>query len=111
MDQGFDVATPKPAQKQAAQKQAVQKKRERVAAPAADVEIAFADQPARPTKKPVIDPDSAPLPTARASMFGTAGAKPVKRKPQAVEVAAEEPLAARFGRTDDEPAVSMGFAQ
>jgi spore germination cell wall hydrolase CwlJ-like protein len=105
MDQSFDAAASKPAQKQAAQK-----KRARVAAPA--VEVAFADEPARPSKKPVIDPDSAPLPTARASMFGVAGAKPAKRvKPQAVQVAAEEPLAARFGRTDDEPAVSMGFAQ
>lgn len=105
MDQGFDAAAPKPALKQTAQK-----KRARVAAPA--VEVAFAEQPARPSRKPVIDPDSAPLPTARASMFGSIDAKPAKRvKPQAVQVAAEEPLAARFGRTDDEPAVSMGFAQ
>jgi spore germination cell wall hydrolase CwlJ-like protein len=107
MDQGFDAAAPKPVQKPA-----VQKKRARVAAPAVDIEVAFADPPAKPSRKPVIDPESAPLPTARASMFGTASAKPAKRvKPQAVEVAAEEPLAARFGRADDEPAVSMGFAQ
>jgi spore germination cell wall hydrolase CwlJ-like protein len=109
MDQGFDAAAPKPVQKQAAQK-----KRGRVAAPAGDVEIAFAEQPAKPSKKPVIDPDSAPLPTARASMFGTASAKPAKKRipqPAAVQVAAEEPLAARFGRSDDDPGVSMGFAQ
>jgi spore germination cell wall hydrolase CwlJ-like protein len=105
MDQGFDAAAPKQARKQAAQK-----KRARVAAPA--VEVAFAEQPARLSKKPVIDPDSAPLPTARASMFGMASAKPAKRiKPQPVQVAAEEPLAARFGRTDDGAEVSMGFAQ
>jgi spore germination cell wall hydrolase CwlJ-like protein len=109
MDQGFDAATPKPAQKQA-----VQKKRARVAAPAAGVEVAFADEPAKPSRKPVIDPDVAPLPTARASMFGTASAKPAKKRiqpPAAMQVAAEEPLAARFGRTDDDPGVSMGFAQ
>ena len=101
---GFDAAAP-----EAAQNKVVQKKRARVAAPA--VEVAFAE-PAKPLRKPVIDPDSAPLPTARASMFGAVGAKPVKRvKPLAVQVADEEPLAARFGRADDEAAVSMGFAQ
>jgi spore germination cell wall hydrolase CwlJ-like protein len=86
MDQGFDAAAPKLSQKQAAQ------------------------------KKRVIDPDLAPLPTARASMLKANGSK--KTKPveaQVVQVAAEEPLAARFGRMDDsssdEPAVSLGFAQ
>jgi spore germination cell wall hydrolase CwlJ-like protein len=107
MDQVFDAAVPKPAPRQVAQK-----KRDRVAAPAtvASVEIASADQPAKPRKKRIIDPDLAPLPTARASMLG--GSKPAKAaKAQAVQVAAEEPLAARFGRSDEEPAVSLGFAQ
>jgi hypothetical protein len=107
MDQGFDAAAPRPVQKQTAQK-----KRERVAAPAADVEVASADQPAKPSKKRIIDPDLAPLPTARASMLVLPGSKPAKAaKAPAVQVAAEQPLAARFGRSDDEPAVSLGFAQ
>jgi len=111
MDQGFDAAAPK----QAAPKQAVRKQaaKKGVAAPAPAVEVAYAEQPAKPSRKPVIDPDSAPLPTARASMLGIAAPKPAKRvkPPAAVQMAADEPLAARFGRADDEPAVSMGFAQ
>jgi spore germination cell wall hydrolase CwlJ-like protein len=113
MDQGFDAATPK-----AAQKQTAQKKRDRAAAPAADAvyEVASAEPVEKPARKRVIDPDSAPLPTARASML-KASSKPAKAAAKApvVQVAAEEPLAARFGRMDDgssdEPSVSLGFAQ
>ncbi len=104
-DDGIDSAAPK----------AAQKKRARVAAPApqAVVEMASTELPA---PKPIIDPDSAPLPTARASMFGLASAKAKKtaKAPAVVQVAAEQPLAARFGRMDDssdDGATSLGFAQ
>jgi hypothetical protein len=105
-DDGFDSAAPK----------AVQKKRVRVAAPApqAVVEVASAAPP-MPARKAIIDPGSAPLPTARASMFGMASGKAKKTvKAPAVQVAADEqPLAARFGRMDDaaDDATSLGFAQ
>ena len=53
------------------------------------------------------------MPTARASMFGLAPAKQKKvAKAPVVQVAEEQPLAARFGRDDDDgSATSMGFAQ
>ena len=68
-----------------------------------------------PARKTIIDPDSAPLPTARASMFGIGSAKAKKTaKGPVVQVAVEQPLAARFGRMDDsaaDGATSLGFAQ
>jgi len=106
LEDGFDSAAPK----------AARKKQVRVAAPAPQVmEVASAEPAAKPAKK-IIDPDSAPLPTARASMVKVAAAKVPAARPsrpvkvQAVQLAEDEPLAARFGR-DDDPGVSMGFAQ
>ena len=105
-DDGIGGAAPK----------AAQKKRARVAAPApqAVVEMASTELPA-PARKTIIDPDSAPLPTARASMFGIGSAKAKKTaKVPVVQVAVEQPLAARFGRMDDsaaDGATSLGFAQ
>lgn len=106
MTDGFDNAAPK----------AAQKKRSRVIAPTpqAAVEVAAAEPSPKASKKKivVIDPDTVPLPTARASMVKVAAAKPSKpAKAQAVQVAEEEPLASRFGRSDDDGAISMSFAQ
>jgi spore germination cell wall hydrolase CwlJ-like protein len=77
--------------------------------------LASAEPSGKPARRRVIDPQSAPLPTARASMVKIA---PKRVKPAAepvIQVAAEEPLASRFGRMDDasadEPAVSLGFSQ
>lgn len=106
MAESFDKAAPK----------AAQKKRNRVTAPApqAAVEVASAEPPTKASKKKIIiiDPEIVPLPTARASMTKVAVAKPSKpAKAQVVQVAEEEPLAARFGRSGDEGATSMSFAQ
>lgn len=77
--------------------------------------LAAAEQPEKPSKKHVIDPDSAPLPTARAGMVKAVPKLAKSTGAQVVQVAIEEPIAARFGRTDAmssaEPAMSLGFTQ
>jgi hypothetical protein len=76
--------------------------------------LASADQAEKPIrKKLIVDPETAPLPTARASMVKAPVRKKAAEPAEAavVQVAAEEPLAARFGRFDDGEAVSLGFAQ
>lgn len=107
LEEGFDSAAPA---------RTAQKKGDRAGKPApqAVMEVAAAE-PQKPARKKIID--SVPLPTARASMINVAAAKPAKPvKTQAaqaaVRVAEEEPLAARFGRMDDDDsATAMSFAQ
>lgn len=76
--------------------------------------LASADQAEKPIrKKLIVDPETAPLPTARASMVKAPARKKAAEPAEAaiVQVAAEEPLAARFGRFDDGSSVSLGFTQ
>ncbi len=110
------VAAEKPAKAPAAKPVAVASAKPVPLPEGSPFALASAEQPEKPAKKRVIDPELAPLPTARASMVKTAARKKVKPVEAAVvQVAAEEPLAARFGRMDDASsdgsAVSLGFAQ
>jgi hypothetical protein len=68
----------------------------------------FAEKPARK----LIIPVDVPLPTDRAAVASAPSRKVARKQPsQIVQVAAEEPLASRFGGPADGSAVSLGFAQ
>jgi spore germination cell wall hydrolase CwlJ-like protein len=73
--------------------------------------LASADEPVPRSERKIAVPSAAPVPTARAAMIPLPSRKVAKKEvaPQPVQVAAEEPIAARFG--DDDPSMSMGFAQ
>ena len=73
--------------------------------------LASADEPVRKSERKIAVPSAAPVPTARAAMIPLPSRKAAKKEvaPQPVQVAAEEPIAARFG--GDDPSMSMGFAQ
>jgi len=73
--------------------------------------LASADEPVRKSERKIAVPSAAPVPTARAAMIPLPSRKVAKKEvaPQPVQVAAEEPIAARFG--GDDSSMSMGFAQ
>jgi spore germination cell wall hydrolase CwlJ-like protein len=90
-------------------------KQRRLPSAAAVVEAATAAEPDIRTGKRLVVPANAPVPTARAAFVTVAARKPARQAAPAVQMAIEEPIAARFGRSEtpdvEEAVLSFDAAQ